>query len=221
MATLIVDPDRESREIAYRLVKWADHRHSVEMFDSGASAWNVAAEWRPHLLLCELYLPDMTGAEFCKRLRTKLPNTKFIAYTREEKGAEDAEGAFDGVLLKPPSRLAILSYLNAVKKRKKSEVGVASDSASVFLDERRSRPWRRRKHDSTSAPIKVLVRMADEVDTPFSFSVPLPTGSTVGEVLRQIGKTCVTWFTLNRNGSEVDATINTPISDGDILLLKT
>jgi len=219
MSTLIIDPNREYREIAYRLVKWADHRHSVELVENGASAWNTAVDWRPNLILCEPGLPDMTGAELCARLRERLPHTKFVAYTDNERLAENAPAAFDGILFKPPSRLAVLSYLNAAKKRKKSEVGVAQPNTNVFLDERRCKTWRRKKTGAMAAPIQVSVRVAD--DSSLTFSLPMPAGSTVGELLRQIGKVYITWFSLVRNGGEIEAGVHTPISDGDVLVIRT
>lgn len=219
MSTLIVDPNREYREIAYRLVKWADHRHSVEMVESGESAWNTAVKWRPSLILCEPALPDTTGAEICMRLRDRLPHTKFIAYTENEHIVDGAQNAFDGVLFKPPSRLAVLSYLNAAKKRKKSEVGVALPNTSVFLDERRCKTWRRKKTGALATPIHVTVRVAN--DNALSFSLPMPAGSTIGELLRQIGKGYITWFALSRDKSEVEAGVHTQVMDGDVLLIRT
>jgi CheY-like chemotaxis protein len=219
MSTLIIDPSREYREIAYRLVKWADHRHSVELVENGAGAWNTAVEWRPGLILCEPGLPDMPGAELCMRLRERLPHTKFVAYTENERVGENEQNAFDGILFKPPSRLAVLSYLNAAKKRKKSEVGVAFPNTNVFLDERRCKTWRRKKTGALATPIQVSVRVAD--DNMLTFSLPMPAGSTVGELLRQIGKVYITWFALIRQGNEIEAGVHTHISEGDVLLIRS
>lgn len=216
MSVLVVDPSKEYREAAFNLVKWADRRHSVELAEDGASGWKTALEWRPELVFCEPTLPDIGGERLCRQLRSRLPRTTFIAYTNDKRLIQpELANIFDGFLSKPPSRFAVLSHLRAAKRpRRKTESAAKDSSVPPLEDDQRGR----HPEPELFRPVHIFVSLVQEKD--LRFRIPVPEGSTVGAVFRQIGKANITWFTLIRNSHETDAALHTHIKEGDVLLLK-
>jgi CheY-like chemotaxis protein len=216
MGVLVVDPSRECRQTALSLVKWVDRRHSVVLAEDGASAWKTALEWRPELILCEPVLPDISGEKLCEQLRARLTKTTFVAYTSDTRVMDEHQRqVFDGILKKPPSRFAVLSYLHAAKKQRRTlEIRSAR---SIPLEA--AAKARHEKEAGLFRPVHIFVGMADE--PALRFRLPVPEGATIGAVFRQIGKGSVTWFALARNGMETDATLYTTILEGDVLLMRT
>ncbi len=68
---LIVDDDFMVAEIHRRFVERVDGFRAVGVARTGAEALSAARELRPHLILLDVYLPDMTGLEVLKQLRSR------------------------------------------------------------------------------------------------------------------------------------------------------
>ena len=220
MSVLIVDPSTEFRDAACKLVKWADGRRSIEVATDGSSGRNIALDFEPDLIFCELTLPDMAGDKLCQQLRSRLPRTTFIAYTDDLLSPADgsAETIFDGILNKPPRKLAVLSYMNVAREHKK-KMQRHMNSPQVLLEENtRDNFWSRRPK-TTSGQFDIFISLAEEKE--LKFAVPVPEGSTIGTVLQQTGKSRVTWFTLLRKSAEIPGTLDTTVCPGDVLMLKT
>jgi CheY-like chemotaxis protein len=219
VSVLIVDPNKEFRDAACKLVKWADGRRSIEVATDGTTGRDIALSFEPDLIICELDLPDMAGDTLCRQLRSKLPQTTFVAYTDDLKANESTqESVFDGILNKPPRRIAVLSYLNVAREYKKKMQHRMNSDNILVEDNVRDSFWSRRPKDITNQ-FDIFISLADE--SQLKFSVPVPEGSTIGAVLQQIGKSRVTWFALNRNGAEIEGTVDTDVRPGDVLFLRT
>jgi response regulator of citrate/malate metabolism len=67
---LIVDDDFMVAEIHRRFVEQVDGFRAVGVARTGAEALAAAKELSPDLLLLDVYLPDMTGLEVLRRLRS-------------------------------------------------------------------------------------------------------------------------------------------------------
>lgn len=65
---LYVDDDSDIREVA-SLSLSLDPDFTVRTCASGAEAIAVAAEWRPHIILLDVMMPEMDGPETLARLR--------------------------------------------------------------------------------------------------------------------------------------------------------
>lgn len=217
VSVLIVDPNKEFRDAACKLVKWADGRRSIEVAGDGMSGRDIALSFEPDLIFCELDLPDITGDTLCRQLRSKLPQTTFVAYT-DDLQTSPHENVFDGILNKPPRKIAVLSYLNVAREFKKKMQHRMNSKNVLVEDNTRDNFWSRRPKDITNQ-FDIFVSLADE--SQLKFSVPVPEGSTIGTVLQQIGKSRVTWFALSRHGSEVEVSLDTNVLPGDVLLLRT
>ncbi|MDX1886722.1 response regulator [Mycolicibacterium sp. 120270] len=101
---LVVDDDFMVAEIHRRFVEQVDGFRAVGVARSGAEALAAARELRPQLILLDVYLPDMTGLEVLKRLRSGGDGVGVIMITAARE-LDTVTGALDGgaadYLIKP------------------------------------------------------------------------------------------------------------------------
>ncbi|SEH75766.1 Response regulator of citrate/malate metabolism [Mycolicibacterium rutilum] len=101
---LIVDDDFMVAEIHRRFVERVDGFRPVGVARTGAEALSAAAELRPHLILLDVYLPDMTGLDVLQRLRSAGDSVGVIVITAARE-LDTVKGALDGgaadYLIKP------------------------------------------------------------------------------------------------------------------------
>ena len=101
---LIVDDDFMVAEIHRRFVEQVDGFRAVGVARTGTEALTAVRDLRPHLMLLDVYLPDMTGLEVLQRLRSDgdLVGVIMITAARE---LDTVKGALDGgaadYLIKP------------------------------------------------------------------------------------------------------------------------
>ena len=101
---LIVDDDFMVAEIHRRFVEQVDGFRAVGVARTGTEALAAVRDMKPHLMLLDVYLPDMTGLEVLQRLRSDgdLVGVIMITAARE---LDTVKGALDGgaadYLIKP------------------------------------------------------------------------------------------------------------------------
>jgi response regulator of citrate/malate metabolism len=101
---LIVDDDFMVAEIHRRFVEQVDDFRAVGVARTGTEALTAVRDMQPHLMLLDVYLPDMTGLEVLQRLRSDgdLIGVIMITAARE---LDTVKGALDGgaadYLIKP------------------------------------------------------------------------------------------------------------------------
>ncbi|WP_441957288.1 response regulator [Mycolicibacterium houstonense] len=78
---LVVDDDFMVAEIHRRFVERVAGFRPVSVARNGTDALAAAAELRPDLILLDVYLPDMTGLEVLRRLRSAGDNVGVIMVT--------------------------------------------------------------------------------------------------------------------------------------------
>ena len=115
---LVVDDDIDgARSLSYLL---ADMGYRVEYAINGIAGLKIAQDFRPHVVILDLKLPDIHGAEMARQLRRDpvLRGARIVAITGSTQ-KQDAEralaGGCDEVLVKP-IRVAILDHLIAGAK---------------------------------------------------------------------------------------------------------
>ena len=52
---------------------------------------NVVLDWKPHLIVTDLYMPDMSGAELCSWLRAQIETSKTPIIICSSAGNEELE----------------------------------------------------------------------------------------------------------------------------------
>ena len=140
MRILVVDDELDIREfVQYNLVK---EGYEVACAVNGRDALAKAAEFRPHLILMDMMMPEMDGREACRVLRANPATAKtmilFLSAVCEEEsliGCYDA-GA-DDYITKPVSMKVLCSRVAAIKKRiEQSEQIVFPSKTSRLVEER-------------------------------------------------------------------------------------
>lgn len=101
---LVVDDDFMVADIHRRFVERVDGFRPVGVARSGAEALAAARDLAPHLILLDVYLPDMTGLEVLQRLRSAGDRVGVIMITAARE-LDTVSGALDGgaadYLIKP------------------------------------------------------------------------------------------------------------------------
>jgi two-component system, chemotaxis family, CheB/CheR fusion protein len=64
---LVVDDEVDSREALAILLSWAGYH--VHIASDGAGAMQAAAQFRPHLILLDISMPEVNGYTICRALR--------------------------------------------------------------------------------------------------------------------------------------------------------
>ena len=117
---LIVDDDFMVAEIHRRFVEQVDGFRPVGVARTGAEALSAAAELTPDLLLLDVYLPDMTGLEVLRRLRSDGDRVGVIMITAaRELGTVSAalDGGAADYLIKPFEFAQLRAKLEAFAAR--------------------------------------------------------------------------------------------------------
>lgn len=92
---LVVDDDFMVAEIHRRFVDRVEGYRTVSVARNGTEALAAAAEFRPDLILLDVYLPDMTGLEVLRRLRAEGNRVGVIMVTAARE-LDTVRGALDG-----------------------------------------------------------------------------------------------------------------------------
>jgi response regulator of citrate/malate metabolism len=117
---LVVDDDFMVAEIHRRFVERVDGFRTVGVARTGAEALSAAHELHPHLILLDVYLPDMTGLEVLRRLRSEGDRVGVIMITAARE-LDTVSGALDGgaadYLIKPFEFTQLKAKLEAFAAR--------------------------------------------------------------------------------------------------------
>jgi CheY-like chemotaxis protein len=117
LRVLVVDDNQDAAEaLAAVLRVWG---HEVELAYDGVGALDVAARWRPDVVVSDLGLPGMDGYALAKRIRSgpAFGRTLLVAlsgYAREGDRRRALEAGFDHHLVKPPDLQALAAVLGRV-----------------------------------------------------------------------------------------------------------
>ncbi len=101
---LVVDDNADSAESMTLLLR--DRGHEVRMLTEGAPVLSEVLDFRPHLVLLDIGLPDVNGFEVARRIRsaTELRGIHLVAltgYSQEEHRRRSREAGFDEHWIKP------------------------------------------------------------------------------------------------------------------------
>ncbi|MDA2890443.1 response regulator [Mycolicibacterium sp. BiH015] len=101
---LVVDDDFMVAEIHRRFVDRVEGFRAVGVARTGEEALSAARDLHPHLILLDVYLPDMTGLDVLQRLRSEADRVDVIMITAARE-LDTVRGALDGgaadYLIKP------------------------------------------------------------------------------------------------------------------------
>ena len=140
MRILVVDDEIDIREfVSYNLSK---EGYEVLCAINGRDAVEKAVEFRPHLILMDMMMPEMDGREACLALRAN-PTTAstmivFLSAACEEDNlVECYEAGADDYITKPVSMRVLCSRIAAIKTRLQNSKQVAQSKNPTRLIEER------------------------------------------------------------------------------------
>jgi signal transduction histidine kinase len=115
---LIVEDNEDTAATLQLLLK--RFGHDVRVAHDGKAALSVAKGWHPHVVLCDLGLPELDGFEVASSLRhdPDTAATRLIAisgYGRDEDRRRTREAGFDLHLTKPVDPLQLRRLLNVLR----------------------------------------------------------------------------------------------------------
>lgn len=120
LRVLVVDDHVAQAQILARLLTklW---QHEVEVAHDGPAALEIAARFRPDLILLDIGLPRMDGYEIARRLRLDpaLAKTMLVAltgYGQDEHRQRTRDAGFDAHLVKPASVAALEELFRRLNK---------------------------------------------------------------------------------------------------------
>jgi len=118
---LVVEDDLTVAEVVVDYLRHAglEPRHAVD----GHAALEIAATWRPDLVVLDLMLPGISGLEVCRRLREEqdaqvpLPVIMLTALGEESDRVLGLETGADDYVTKPFSPRELVSRIQALLSR--------------------------------------------------------------------------------------------------------
>lgn len=142
MRVLIVDDELDIREfVQYNLVK---EGYEVACATNGREAVEVAVEFRPHLILMDMMMPEMDGRAACLALRANPSTAKSMivflsAVCEEDSLVECYKAGADDYITKPVSMKVLCSRVEAIKNRiKRDAESVPMPISERLVEERHS-----------------------------------------------------------------------------------
>jgi two-component system phosphate regulon response regulator PhoB len=134
MRVLVIEDEGDLRTLlSYNLEAWG---YQVRAVDSGKAGLRSLDEFSPDLVLLDLMLPDMSGIEVCRKIRSAHNDASPIVFMLTARGEEmDRVAGFevgaDDYLVKPFSVRELMLRMNARLKARGLEPEVAAGNAEV------------------------------------------------------------------------------------------
>ena len=135
---LVVEDEAAQREVlVYNLEA---EGYDVLSADSGDAAWEMARDEAPDLILLDWMLPEVSGIEICRRIKT-LPETRGIpvvmisARSEEVDRVRGLETGADDYVVKPYSVRELMARVKGQLRRvRPASVGAVLEHGDVALD---------------------------------------------------------------------------------------
>ncbi len=115
---LIVDDDEAIVELlTLRLKKQG---YDIRTARDGEEGYQVADEFRPHIILCDVVMPRMDGLTFCRRMRDEKKEIPFLFLTAKGQPREKVEvlsAGGDDCIVKPFDPQELNARLQTILRR--------------------------------------------------------------------------------------------------------
>lgn len=134
---LLVDDEIDILEfVRYNLQK---EGYEVYTAENGAEALTIAEQIHPHLILLDMMMPVMDGAQTCRTIRENplLRDTMVVflsALSEEERQLMAYEMGADDYLTKPIKMKLLVSRIQAILKRIDAEAPLPANSPAITVD---------------------------------------------------------------------------------------
>jgi len=135
---MVIEDDAEIRGIVSTLL--TNEGYQVEQAEDGRTAVERVFLTKPDLILVDLKLPGLDGAEVCKRIRAGRLNTPIIVISAAKEEFDKVlllELGADDYLVKPFGARELLARIKAVLRRSSSETRAVRSFGHVDVDTER------------------------------------------------------------------------------------
>jgi signal transduction histidine kinase len=120
---LIVDDDEAARYVKSRLLR--REGYAVSEARLGRDALALAAAEEPHLTLLDVKLPDLSGIEVCREIKSRFPHVIVLQTSAAFTGVADRTRALDGgadsYLVEPIEPDELIATVNALLRLRNAE----------------------------------------------------------------------------------------------------
>src|SRR5216110_2164166 len=139
---LVVDDEPQITRVLRTVL--TSQGYQVRTAAEGEAALENFAEWRPELVITDLYMPHMDGVELCRRIRamSTVPIIVLSVKGEEKTKVEALDSGADDYVTKPFGIDELLARVRAALRR----AGVESDLASFDVGDFRIDLEARRVH---------------------------------------------------------------------------
>ena len=164
-SVLVIEDDLRIRESVARGLVGSGHMVRTEA--SGAAALAAAVEWRPDVVVLDLGLPDIDGADVLRMLRGVSAVPVIVATARDDEAeiVRVLDGGADDYVVKPYSAAHLEARIRAVLRRAET-AGSEADTGELVVGTLVVAPGRReasidgRKLDLTRLEFDLLAHLA-------------------------------------------------------------
>ena len=129
---LVVDDEPQITRVLRTVL--TSQGYQVRTAAEGEAALTNFAEWRPELVITDLYMPHMDGVELCRRIRaiSTVPIIVLSVKGEERTKVEALDSGADDYVTKPFGIDELLARVRAALRRGSGETEVASFDAGDF-----------------------------------------------------------------------------------------
>src|SRR5213593_4005674 len=129
---LVVDDEPQITRVLRTVL--TSQGYQVRTAAEGQAALENFAEWRPELVITDLYMPHMDGVELCRRIRamSSVPIIVLSVKGEEKTKVEALDSGADDYVTKPFGIDELLARVRAALRRGPGEPEVASFEAGDF-----------------------------------------------------------------------------------------
>ncbi|MBN4076289.1 response regulator [Gemmatimonas aurantiaca] len=119
---LIIDDTEVIRSLLTEAL--SDKGYSVISAPNALSGIEMATQYRPGLIFCDTYMPDLDGFETVRRIKQLLPDTVVVMTNSMMSGdsQDDADRKFDYLLNKPFSLDELWDVIKDIKAKLSSRI---------------------------------------------------------------------------------------------------
>jgi DNA-binding response OmpR family regulator len=135
MRVLVVDDHREVLELVERALSRDQHR--VFVADSAQRALQELTARRPDIVVLDLGLPDGSGEDLCRRIRSSSENTAILVLTAQSAVASRVrclDAGADDYLTKPFAVAELRARVRALSRRTQGAAPRVWQYAQIVLD---------------------------------------------------------------------------------------
>jgi two-component system KDP operon response regulator KdpE len=127
---LVVDDDRQITRVLHRGLTM--HGYDVHVASDGEAALQTFGDWPPDLVITDLAMPNMSGLELCRRIRTvsEVPLIVLSVRGEEKTKVEALDVGADDYVTKPFGMDELLARIRATLRRAPS----AHEEATKVVD---------------------------------------------------------------------------------------